>query len=521
MAKLIYMAIASLDGYVADEDGNFDWAEPDEEVHAFVNDLERPIGTHLYGRRLYEVMIGWETMHTLPDQTPETLDFAAHLAGGREGRLLADAGDGLDRQDPDRGDFDPDGVRRMKAEADRDISIGGATLAGDAIRAGLVDELHLIVNPIVVGGGTPSLPDGVRVEARPARRAPLRQRRRPPALPNEHLAVAFGRDVHDRRVDEPLDRRAIVGVDGAAAQPGRQPRRGLGATAARSGGSERVAASSARAEAGASVPTSTVLVGLTGSRRTRVKTPAHRGAEHLLQAIGVARVADVDEHHAAAASGGRAPRRRTRGSTGRRGCRAGGRRRRRSRPSAATTGAGRGARRRCAGAGSARAGRRAGARRRSGAGSISTAVDAGRREVVAVGARRRARGVAQDRDRARRAPLGGERQHEHLVPVVAGQPLARAVDRVHRLALVELEAPLAVGRSMTRAYWYSVSRLPDHARVAGGLDGPHRDGEQERHPDRRQDEAPLQSRDGDDGQRQREGQERAPRPHERDEQPAR
>ena len=102
MAKLIYMAIASLDGYVADEDGKFEWAKPDEEVHAFVNDLERPIGTHLYGRRLYEVMIGWETMHTLPDQTPETLDFAAHLAGGREGRLLADAGDGLDRQDAHR-----------------------------------------------------------------------------------------------------------------------------------------------------------------------------------------------------------------------------------------------------------------------------------------------------------------------------------------------------------------------------------------------------------------------------------
>ena len=162
MAKLIYMAIASLDGFVADEDGNFEWAKPDQEVHAFVNDLERPIGTHLYGRRLYELMIGWETMHTLPDQTPETLDFAAIWQAADKvvySRTLATVSTVKTRIE---GDFAPDAVRRMKAEADRDISIGGATLAGEAIRAGLVDELHLIVNPIVVGGGTPSLPDGVR-----------------------------------------------------------------------------------------------------------------------------------------------------------------------------------------------------------------------------------------------------------------------------------------------------------------------------------------------------------------------
>ena len=164
MAKLIYMAIASLDGYVTDEDGNFEWAKPDEEVHAFVNDLERPIGTHLYGRRLYEVMTGWETMHTLPDQTAQTLDFAAiwqaaeKVVYSRTLETVSSARTRIER------DFAPDAVRQMKAEADRDISIGGATLAGEAIRAGLVDELHLIVNPIVVGGGTPSLPDGVRWE---------------------------------------------------------------------------------------------------------------------------------------------------------------------------------------------------------------------------------------------------------------------------------------------------------------------------------------------------------------------
>jgi dihydrofolate reductase len=164
VAKLIYMTIASLDGYIADANGKFDWAVPDEEVHAFVNDLERPIGTHLYGRRLYEVMIGWETMHTLPDQTPLTLDFAAiwqaaeKVVYSRTLETVSSARTRIERY------FDPEAVRRMKAEADRDISIGGATLAAEAIRAGLVDELHVIANPIVVGGGTPSLPDGVRWE---------------------------------------------------------------------------------------------------------------------------------------------------------------------------------------------------------------------------------------------------------------------------------------------------------------------------------------------------------------------
>jgi dihydrofolate reductase len=164
VAKLIYLTIASLDGYVADEDGKFDWAVPDEEVHAFVNDLARPIGTELYGRRLYEVMIGWETMHTLPDQTPMTLDFAAiwqaaeKVVYSRTLETVSSARTRIER------DFDPDAVRRMKAQADRDISIGGATLAAEAIRAGLVDELHVIANPIVVGAGTPSLPGGVRWE---------------------------------------------------------------------------------------------------------------------------------------------------------------------------------------------------------------------------------------------------------------------------------------------------------------------------------------------------------------------
>ena len=162
MGKLIYAAIASLDGYVADQDGKFDWAMPDDEVHAFVNDLERPIGTHLYGRRLYEVMIAWETPDALPDQSALMLDFAAiwqaaeKVVYSRTLEAVSSARTRIER------DFDPEAIRQLKAEADRDISIGGATLAGEAIRAGLVDELHLLVNPIVVGGGTPALPGDVR-----------------------------------------------------------------------------------------------------------------------------------------------------------------------------------------------------------------------------------------------------------------------------------------------------------------------------------------------------------------------
>jgi dihydrofolate reductase len=164
VAKLIYMTIASLDGYVADEDGNFDWAKPDEEVHGFVNDLERPFGTHLYEGRLFEEVIDWETMHTLPDQTPLALDFAAiwqaaeKVVYSRTLETVSSARTRIER------DFDTEAIRRMKAEVDRDITIGGATLAAEAIRAGLVDELHVIASPIVVGGGTRSLPDGVRWE---------------------------------------------------------------------------------------------------------------------------------------------------------------------------------------------------------------------------------------------------------------------------------------------------------------------------------------------------------------------
>jgi dihydrofolate reductase len=164
MAELIYSAITSLDGYVADENGNFDWAAPDEEVHRFVNDLERPIGTYLYGRRIYETMVYWESADTLPDQPPFIQDFAGiwqaadKIVYSKTLETLSSARTRIER------DFDPEAVRQLKATAGRDISVGGADLAAQAINAGLVDEYHLFLTPIIVGGGKQSLPDNVRLE---------------------------------------------------------------------------------------------------------------------------------------------------------------------------------------------------------------------------------------------------------------------------------------------------------------------------------------------------------------------
>jgi dihydrofolate reductase len=164
MAKLIYSAITSLDGYIADEDGNFDWAAPDEEVHTFVNDLERPVGTYLYGRRMYEVMVAWETAHTFADQRPVMQDFAKIWQAADKvvySRTLAAVSSARTRIERD---FDPEAVRQLKASAGRDLSVGGPDLAGQAIRAGLVDEYHLFLVPFMVGGGNRSLPDNVRVQ---------------------------------------------------------------------------------------------------------------------------------------------------------------------------------------------------------------------------------------------------------------------------------------------------------------------------------------------------------------------
>jgi dihydrofolate reductase len=160
MAKLIYSAIASLDGYVADENGRFDWAVPDEEVHAFINDLERPVGTYLYGRRLYEVMAAWETVN---DESPSMQDFAElwraadKIVYSKTLQTVSSSRTRIER------DFDPDAVRQLKATAGRDMTVGGPNLAAQAIKAGLVDEWHLFVAPVVVGGGKRALPDDVHL----------------------------------------------------------------------------------------------------------------------------------------------------------------------------------------------------------------------------------------------------------------------------------------------------------------------------------------------------------------------
>jgi dihydrofolate reductase len=162
VAKLIYSAIASLDGYVADEDGRFDWAVPDEEVHGFINDLERSVGTYLYGRRMYEVMTGWETM-AVADQSPFMRDFAQIWRAADKivySTTLATVSTARTRIERA---FDPEAVRQLKASLARDLAVGGPDLAARAFEAGLVDECHVFVAPIVVGGGTRSFPDDVRV----------------------------------------------------------------------------------------------------------------------------------------------------------------------------------------------------------------------------------------------------------------------------------------------------------------------------------------------------------------------
>jgi dihydrofolate reductase len=162
MAKLIYAALASLDGYVEDEQGGFDWAAPDDEVHAFVNELERPIGTYLYGRRMYETMTFWETSGSGPDSSAVSRNFAAIWRAAEKivySRTLQTLSSAKTRIEPR---FDPDAVRRLKETSEADITIGGAELAGQAIAAGLVDELHLFLGPVVVGGGKRALPASVR-----------------------------------------------------------------------------------------------------------------------------------------------------------------------------------------------------------------------------------------------------------------------------------------------------------------------------------------------------------------------
>ena len=147
---------------MADEDGNFSWARPDEEVHGFVNELERPVGTYLYGRRMYEVMAVWDDPEFPAGEPPVIGEYADIWRSADKvvfSRTLSEARTARTRVERD---FDPEAIRRMKSDADRPLSVGGAELAGQALAAGLVDELHLFLVPVVVGGGTRALPDGVR-----------------------------------------------------------------------------------------------------------------------------------------------------------------------------------------------------------------------------------------------------------------------------------------------------------------------------------------------------------------------
>ena len=164
MGRLIYSSIASADGYVEDAAGSFGWGAPDDELLRFVNGLERPAGTYLYGRRMYQTMLYWETARTVPGQPASVREFTGIWQAAEKivfSRTLAAAPSARTRLERT---FEPGLVRRLKAATGHDITVGGADLAGQAIRAGLVDEVRLILMPVAVGGGKRALPAGVRLE---------------------------------------------------------------------------------------------------------------------------------------------------------------------------------------------------------------------------------------------------------------------------------------------------------------------------------------------------------------------
>ena len=164
MANLIYSAISTLDGYIEDRDGNFDWAAPDEEVHSFVNNLERTVGIYLMGRRMYETMMVWETDAGFAADSPITQDYAQIWQAAHKivySKTLASA---PTRNTQIERNFNPEAIKQLKKTAQQDISIGGPELAAQAFRAGLIDECHLFLVPIMVGGGKPALPDNLRVD---------------------------------------------------------------------------------------------------------------------------------------------------------------------------------------------------------------------------------------------------------------------------------------------------------------------------------------------------------------------
>jgi dihydrofolate reductase len=164
MANLIYFAVTSLDGYIEDAEGNFDFSAPDEEVHAFINDVMRPTGTYLHGRLIYNLMVYWETADKAPDVPPYVYDFARiwqaadKVVYSTTLEAPSTARTRIERR------FDADALRQLKSQASRDIGVGGSTLAAQVIEAGLVDEYHLILSPVIVGGGKRALPEGLRAD---------------------------------------------------------------------------------------------------------------------------------------------------------------------------------------------------------------------------------------------------------------------------------------------------------------------------------------------------------------------
>ncbi len=165
MGKLIYSMVISLDGYIEDEHGRFGWGAPeDEEVHSYINALASSVGTYLYGRRMYETMVYWETAHTIPDQPKFVREWARQWQAADKvvySRTLAGLPSARTRIERE---FDPDAIRRLKADAKHDVTVDGPELAAQAIRAGLVDEFQMIVCPAIVGGGKRFFPDGVRLD---------------------------------------------------------------------------------------------------------------------------------------------------------------------------------------------------------------------------------------------------------------------------------------------------------------------------------------------------------------------
>jgi dihydrofolate reductase len=164
MAKLIYPINVSLDGYMEDEGGNLEWSISDDEVFAFWTEFQRPVGTYLYGRRMYGSMVYWETADVKTGDQPEDIREFAKIWRSAEkivySKTLQPVSSARTRIERE---FDPDAIRRLKASSEADITIGGAGLAGQAMREGLVDECHLLVHPIVLGGGKRALPDNLRM----------------------------------------------------------------------------------------------------------------------------------------------------------------------------------------------------------------------------------------------------------------------------------------------------------------------------------------------------------------------